>query len=788
MAEATGLRNNALPYPIYGAPFGIVFPMLDADGDLVTGASTPDAERSLNGDTFADCTNESTEIATNSGMYYLLLTAAEMTADVVTVIAKSATAGMKTTPIVLYPRKLVTIRAGTSASAGSSTSTIVLDGSASAVDDFYNGMVCVATIDGNVEARVISDYTGSNQTATVVPDWNVAPDNNDTFTILLPEGPQVHQANTTHISSTAQTARDIGASVLLSSGTGTGQVKLASGYVAPNWGDVGNPTTTLNLSGTTIKTATDVETDTADIQSRLPAALTGAGNIKADTLAVGGSTTVATNMIVVYSTDFATNYNTTSDRWAVDAVTIDGTSDDTYAGTVAAAVWDKALASHTTSGTSGERLGRVPNAAAGAAGGLPRVSDVSRIINPAIATVYYVGYGASDDTGAGTSPSTAKQTVAAALALAQDGDVVRMSEGTFTVAAQLTPAAGVTMIGAGRHLTVLDFDGMSNPSTKVALRIATRGIYKDFAVVAPLSSSVRFPMGVLATDSAATDVEIHRVYTQADEDGFIFNAGGTTATLYDCTSSTKFDCVAVQSSASFVRIFGGTFVTTGPSASSSGQQARAIACISDSTIECYNVTARASGGSLLNAGFYTGDNGAVMRIFGGSAIATGTGAGGLRYVLGNIHEFGCAYDSASGNGTLTRYPSGTDSLRISGDSTAADNLELFFDGTGYNASNSTVGTVSTVTSVSALANNSITAAALAADAVAEIWTTSLTEAYGTDGSAMTGAQLLYLILGNVGEFAISGTTKTVKKLDGSTTGATYTLDSSSSPTSITRSG
>ena len=37
--------------------------------------------------------------------------------------------------------------------------------------------------------------------------------------------------------------------------------------------NVGSPTTSLNLSGLTIKTATDVEADTADVQSRLPAAL-----------------------------------------------------------------------------------------------------------------------------------------------------------------------------------------------------------------------------------------------------------------------------------------------------------------------------------------------------------------------------------------------------------------------------------------------------------------------------------------------------------------------------------
>lgn len=55
---------------------------------------------------------------------------------------------------------------------------------------------------------------------------------------------------------TSQTGRDIGASVLLSSGTGTGQLKLASGYVSPNWADVGSPTTTVNLSGTTVKAVT----------------------------------------------------------------------------------------------------------------------------------------------------------------------------------------------------------------------------------------------------------------------------------------------------------------------------------------------------------------------------------------------------------------------------------------------------------------------------------------------------------------------------------------------------
>lgn len=45
------------------------------------------------------------------------------------------------------------------------------------------------------------------------------------------------------------------------------------GEAGIDWANVGSPTTTVSLSGTTVKTATDVETDTADIQARLPASL-----------------------------------------------------------------------------------------------------------------------------------------------------------------------------------------------------------------------------------------------------------------------------------------------------------------------------------------------------------------------------------------------------------------------------------------------------------------------------------------------------------------------------------
>ena len=66
------------------------------------------------------------------------------------------------------------------------------------------------------------------------------------------------------------------------------------------------------------------------------------------------------------------------------------------------------------------------------------------------------------------------------------------------------------------------------------------------------------------------------------------------------------------------------------------------------------------------------------------------------------------------------------------------------------------------------------------------WTTAQTESYASDGAAATPAQLLYMIYCAVGEFAISSTTITGKKLDGSTTAMTWTINDASNPTSRTR--
>jgi len=80
---------------------------------------------------------------------------------------------------------------------------------------------------------------------------------------------------------------------------------------------------------------------------------------------------------------------------------------------------------------------------------------------------------------------------------------------------------------------------------------------------------------------------------------------------------------------------------------------------------------------------------------------TATGAAGIDW--GNIENPTTAVDLSSTDIQLCDTTTAVtnevtaDAVKISGDSTAADNAELFFDGTGYDAANSTIGTTTTVT-------------------------------------------------------------------------------------------
>lgn len=95
-------------------------------------------------------------------------------------------------------------------------------------------------------------------------------------------------------------------------------------------------------------------------------------------------------------------------------------------------------------------------------------------------------------------------------------------------------------------------------------------------------------------------------------------------------------------------------------------------------------------------------------------------------------------------------------------------------------------TIPTVTNLTNAASNGDFTATMKSSLTSTILTTALTEAYAADGAAGTVSELLFGINAFLQERSVSGTTVTVKKLDGSTTAMTFTLDSGTTPTSITR--
>lgn len=197
--------SDATAIPVKNQAYRVTFCIYDADGDLVTGATGLDSEVSKDAGTFADCTNEATEIATSSGMYYLDLTATEMNADTVAIIVKTSSSGAKTTPIVLYPQEAGDIkvdvtyvngvqlsgagvaipelgiaRRGTAQSCTSTTTTI--DAAAAFGTDTTAGMVLglYGSTQGYWQYRAINSSSGDVLTHDA---WTVTPSGTLTYAL-----------------------------------------------------------------------------------------------------------------------------------------------------------------------------------------------------------------------------------------------------------------------------------------------------------------------------------------------------------------------------------------------------------------------------------------------------------------------------------------------------------------------------------------------------------------------------------------------------------------------------
>jgi hypothetical protein len=284
----------------------------------------------------------------------------------------------------------------------------------------------------------ITGYTGSTDTATV-PTWATTP--TGTITYKIYKAPKNLTANTTQIGGTSQTARDIGASVLLSSGTGSGQISLSSGAVLlqPTQTGVTIPTVT------TLTNAPSDSSGTTSLLSRLTS--TRAGYL--DNLSAGAVPTATQN---------------------------------------AAATWDLTTTGHTTGGTFGAAMN-----AAGSAG------DPWATSLPGSYASGSAGYILGNMTGgSGLDAAGVRSAIGLATAnldtqlaaLQSDTDNLQTRVPTSLVSGRMDASVGAYQTGlaplqpttAGRTLDVsttgeagIDWANIGSPTTTVALTGTTVG-------------------------------------------------------------------------------------------------------------------------------------------------------------------------------------------------------------------------------------------------------------------------------------------------------------------------
>lgn len=207
---------------------------------------------------------------------------------------------------------------------------VTLPASASATNDLYKGgIVTIVYATGAGQSRLITGYVGSTKVASVDPNWATTPDSTSQLVVTATApspATALPDVNTKTVGGTTQTGRDLGASVLISSGTGMGQLDVTSGVVKSNLAqilgtaltetagqiaagfkqffNIASPTSTMNTitAVTTTTTATNLTNAptagdlTATMKTSVKTQITDALNV--DTYAEPSSVPAATTTLV----------------------------------------------------------------------------------------------------------------------------------------------------------------------------------------------------------------------------------------------------------------------------------------------------------------------------------------------------------------------------------------------------------------------------------------------------------------------------------------------------------
>lgn len=289
-----------------------------------------------------------------------------------------------------YPKAIRTATVDSAAAAY-----VNLDGSASAVDNFYTGCsIKIASGTGAGQSRTIILYTGSTKRAYVDKAWATNPDGASVFVInagkltidvsnvgLAAAG----AASTITLAASASAVNEYydGAKVIIVSGTGTGQSRVISGYVGSTrvatitdgWGTqpdttslyaviglgdvevgVNNDKTGYSIATNGIS-ATSIATDAINAASIKGDAVTKIQNgLATPTNITAGTITTVTNLTNSPTAGDFTATMKASLNSATPAVTVSDKTGFSLSTAGVKAVWDQLTSALTTVGSIGKKL------------------------------------------------------------------------------------------------------------------------------------------------------------------------------------------------------------------------------------------------------------------------------------------------------------------------------------------------------------------------------------------------------------------------------------------------
>ena len=827
--------TDARPVPIKNTAFRAVFPLLDADGDLVTGATGLDSEVSQDQGTFADCTNEATEIATSSGMYYLDLTSTEMNADCVAVIVKTSTSGAKTTVLVFYPVEAGDIDVDVTAWNGTAVSSPATAGIPEVNVKNINNVSAssVTTVNANQGTTQPINFTGTGASALAKSDMvDVAGAAVSTSTAQL--GVNVvnfggsagtfasgrPEVNTTHAAGTAWgsgaiTAASIASAAITAAKFGAGAIDAAA--IAD--GAIDRATFAADTGLQTIRSNT--------AQSGAAGSITLDASASATTDFYKGAWILITGGTGVGQTRLCTAYNGTSKvatitpNWATNP---DATS--TFAVLPAAGV-DLELIKNAAVSTSTAQLGVNAVQAGGTAWGSGAITAAA-IASNAI-TSAKIASGAITSTGIAASAIGASQLATGAITNA------KFAAGAIDAAAIAADAIGASELAADAATEI----GTAVWATAARTLTAATNITSTGGTTVPQTGDSYARLGAPAGASVSADVAAVKTDTgniltkllkyvqllvrkdaaiatdNATELTAINANGGSGAGSFDNTTDSE-QALRDRGDAAWITATGfstldaaGVRTAVGLASANLDTQLTAI----DDYIDTEVAAIKAKTDLIPASPAATSDIPSAATIADAvwdEALSGHTTAGSGGKALSDIDthtDTEVASILAAVDTEVAAIKAKTDQLTFTTanqvDATtmsmAANALTAAATASDFGTEVATAVWASATRTLSALgftlsasdlAADTIGASELAADAVTEIvnavLTTAMTESYNADGAAPTLAQAMFLCMQRLTEFAISGTTVTVKKLDGSTTAYTLTLDDATSPTSSTR--